>query len=331
MKVSSQKLVAALIVCSVLSIVFSTLQADEGKTPDNANTNQHDNKLNLPGRQPSASEIDRLSNELKSHLASNSVELNRVLEKSSQLLGDRKFAEADEFIRSARELHPGIPDLLVRHAEALAGKNHGSLDGEPFDIISRALDIDIRHKPSLWLMANFNQQIGNHDAALIILKVLKEEMGKESEFMDVVDRSIAASIALVEHMGAPEDEPESKPHSPTDKPALTLWISLAEAVTESFAPDDVVFVFARQGVETGQPLAVARRQISDFPTTVTLDDSMSMVPSQTLSSSDVVTVGARASRSGTALPYTGDWEGVLTNVPVDTKHTIPIFVDYELK
>jgi len=307
------------------------LQADGSKTVDENVVIQEGVGLKLPLNQPSSSEIEQLTDELQSHLASNTAEFNQVLETSSQLLNDRKFEEAEKFIRIARDKHPDRPDLLVRHAEALAGKNNGSLDGEAFDVVSRALDIDIRHKPSLWLMANYNQQTGNHEAALIILKVLKEEMGEENEFMDVVDRSIAASIALIEHMGAPEEQPEQTTPGTPEKPVLSLWISLAEGVTESFSPDDVVFVFARESAESGQPLAVARRQISDFPTTVLLDDSMSMVPSQTLSSSNVVTVGARASRSGTALPYTGDWEGILTNVPVDTKHTIPIIVDYELK
>ncbi|MFK7858361.1 MAG: tetratricopeptide repeat protein [Granulosicoccus sp.] len=326
-----QKIVKVVILCCAMLGLSSFLYASEAKKPEDNSVLLEEGGLQFSGTRLSASEMNQLSSDLKSHLDSNSTELTIVLDKASRLLNDKMFAEADEFIRAARKDHPDNPDLLVRHAEALAGENNGSLDGEPFEILSRSLDIDIRHKPSLWLMAHFNQQIGNHEAALIILKVLKAEMGEESDFVDAVDRSIAASIALIEHIGVPEEEPEKATLSIPEKPVLSLWISLDEEVTDSFEPDDVVFVYAKEGVETGQPLAVARRQISDFPTTVLLDDSMSMVPSQTLSSTEMVTVGARASRSGTALPYAGDWEGVLTNVPVNTKHTIPIIVDYELK
>ena len=102
-----------------------------------------------------------------------------MLENSSQLLNDRLFEKADQYISTALETYPNSTDLLVRHAEALAGMNGGSLKGEPFEILSQSLDIDHFHKPSLWLMAHFNQRIGNHEAALLILNTLKQEIGED--------------------------------------------------------------------------------------------------------------------------------------------------------
>lgn len=153
--------------------------------------------LKPPGYQARPSQTGQLSDELKSHLSDDPAGLNLILSNVGELLGNRSFEEADKLITSARNEYPDSPDLLVRHAEALAGINNGSLDGKPFEILSKSLDIDKRHKPSLWLMALSNQQVGNHEAALLLFDALKREMGEGSEFTDVVDRSIAVSIAHI--------------------------------------------------------------------------------------------------------------------------------------
>ena len=54
------------------------------------------------------------------------------------------------------------------------------------------------------------------------------------------------------------------------------------------------------------PLALVKMTAGDLPTTVTLDDSVSMMPAMTLSSIDQVEVIARISKSGQAIMQTGD-------------------------
>ena len=194
----------------LISVVVSTVPivyADgEGElVPDNSGTSQQgEGAQRLPSAYTASSEIEQLSKELKSHLASNPGELNLILKQSSHLLNEKLFEDADQYIRSALENYPNSSDLLVRHAEALAGMNGGALDGEAFEILSRSLDNNHNHKPSLWLMALSNQQVGNHDAALIILNALKQQIGEEGEFIDVVDRSIAVSISYIDHMNNPQ-------------------------------------------------------------------------------------------------------------------------------
>jgi cytochrome c-type biogenesis protein CcmH len=62
------------------------------------------------------------------------------------------------------------------------------------------------------------------------------------------------------------------------------------------------------------PLAVLREAASPLPRTFTLDDSQSMRPDAKLSTADKVIVEARISRSGHALPASGDLVG--TSAPV---------------
>ena len=209
MRVRFRKLFLAKAVV-LISVVVSTVPivyADgEGElVPENSGTSQQgEGAPGLPSAYTTSSEIEQLSKELKSHLASNANELDLILKQSSHLLNEKLFEDADQYIRSALEDYPNSSDLLVRHAEALAGMNGGALDGEAFEILSRSLDNNHNHKPSLWLMALSNQQVGNHDAALIILNALKQQIGEEGEFIDVVDRSIAVSISYIDHMNNPQ-------------------------------------------------------------------------------------------------------------------------------
>jgi len=60
-----------------------------------------------------------------------------------------------------------------------------------------------------------------------------------------------------------------------------------------------------------------RKQVRDLPVTVTLDDSMAMSSAMVLSRFPQVSVGARISKSGQAMPTAGDLQGMQS--PVSTK------------
>jgi len=56
-------------------------------------------------------------------------------------------------------------------------------------------------------------------------------------------------------------------------------------------------------------LAIIKKQVKDLPLTFSLDDSMAMNPSMKLSNYSEVIVGARISKTGNAMPQSGDLNG----------------------
>ena len=91
--------------------------------------------------------------------------------------------------------------------------------------------------------------------------------------------------------------------------SVTAVIKLDAKYKQQVKPTDTVFVFARAVHGPRQPLAAKRLQVKDLPATITLDDSMAMSPMNKLSDYAQVYIGARVSRSGNAMPSSGDLEG----------------------
>ena len=102
---------------------------------------------------------------------------------------------------------------------------------------------------------------------------------------------------------------------------------MAPALKAKLAAGDTVFVFARAEHGPPMPLAVTRLDGRQLPTTVTLTDEMSMMPSMKLSSVQRVFIGARVSHNGEAVAQAGDLEGNAGVIDVNTKTPISILID----
>lgn len=74
------------------------------------------------------------------------------------------------------------------------------------------------------------------------------------------------------------------------------------------------------------PLAVVRKQVSDLPAEVVLDDTMAMRPGMSLSSFEKVVVGARVSKQGQPTASPGDLQGFAAPLKPerDTKANVEI-------
>lgn len=90
---------------------------------------------------------------------------------------------------------------------------------------------------------------------------------------------------------------------------IDVRVRLDPAVAAAANPDDTVFVFARAVSGPRMPLAIVRTNVAALPLTVRLDDTTAMAPGMRLSVFDEVEVIARVSRTGSAMPASGDLQG----------------------
>ncbi len=86
-------------------------------------------------------------------------------------------------------------------------------------------------------------------------------------------------------------------------------VTMAPGLAGKGSPTDTLFVFARETSGPPMPVSIVRATRKDLPFTFQLDDSTSPMPSRKLSSAGPVVIVARLSKSGQAMPQSGDLEG----------------------
>jgi len=119
--------------------------------------------------------------------------------------------------------------------------------------------------------------------------------------------------------------------SVTTTTAIDVFVSLEPALLRKISPDDTVFIFARATQGPRMPLAIVRKQADELPVKVTLDDSSAMSPATRLSKFSQVIIGARISKSGDAMPHSGDMQGLsaviklneITGVQITINQVLP--------
>ena len=92
--------------------------------------------------------------------------------------------------------------------------------------------------------------------------------------------------------------------------AISGKVTVAPNLAGKGSATDTLFVFAREVSGPPMPVAIVRATKKDLPFAFRLDDSTSMMRSRKLSDVGTVVIVARLSKSGKAMPESGDLEGI---------------------
>ena len=236
----------------------------------------------------------------------------------------KRYGEAGFAFSKAVELLGNDPDVLADYAEALALANNDSMQGNPAELVARALKANPNHPKGLWLSGHVLLQQGRPAQAIEQWRRLVSLLPPGEEGRAAVEQLIAQVQSSNPPLtGAPAQPP---PAAASSGAAMQVRVELARELAARAAPTDTVFVFARAAQGPKMPLAIVRRQVKDLPVTVTLDDSMAMSPEMKLSSAARVVVGARVSKAGTAAPQSGDLEGLSAPLAPGTTRTVVVTI-----
>ncbi|HEY6262850.1 MAG TPA: hypothetical protein VIW47_14735 [Nitrospiraceae bacterium] len=110
--------------------------------------------------------------------------------------------------------------------------------------------------------------------------------------------------------------------------AISGTVTMAPSLASKGSATDTLFVFARETNGPPMPVAIVRATKKDLPFAFRLDDSTSMMPSRKLSDVGTVVIVARISKSGQAMPQSGDLEG--TSQPLKPGASgVTVVIDHE--
>ena len=226
----------------------------------------------------------------------------------------QRYDEAQQAYQKALSLSAD-DDVLLERAEVLAQKANGDFTGEPWAAIRQVLGRDERHFSGLllagsasfsegkfadakkyWQMAREQSDAGSQDA-----QGLDIALGKVREKLGEAAPPAAAAAATTAAKPATAAGPASVAGRVTEAPALRARV----------AAGDTVFVYATPSNGERMPLAIYRTTAAALPLDFVLDDSSAMNPQRKISSQAEVMVKVRVSRTGNAMPQTGDLTGTM--------------------
>jgi cytochrome c-type biogenesis protein CcmH len=277
--------------------------------------------------------LDALSERLKKKLEQNPNDGAgwALLARSYVEIG--RHADAVPMYEKAMKLIPDDSQLLVDYADAL-GMLHGrKLAGKPELLIQKALKIDPNHVKALMLAGTvafdrkeFGQAAQYWERASANLPADMETEVRQELLSGIAEaKGIAGGKpAMVKAVGFAV--PSTKPGG--QAAAISGTVNLAPGLSGKVAPTDTLFVFAREMNGPPMPVSIVRATKNALPFTFRLDDSTSPMPSRKLSDVGSVVIVARLSKSGQAMPQSGDLEG--TSQPVTPGvNGITIVIDRE--
>jgi cytochrome c-type biogenesis protein CcmH len=251
-----------------------------------------------------------------------------------------RHADAVEAYANIRRLGGDQPALLADYADTLVMANGGRFTDEAGALLEKALELDPENLKSLWLMGHWKYGQGAYAEALDYWQRAAAKLPPDGQDARVIAQQISQAQSqlgisstppLLSAQAAAQTAADATAgqSDTAGAAAITVQVSLDPAISDAAAPDDTLFIFARAAQGPRMPLAIVRKQVKDLPLTVTLDDSLAMSPAMTLSKFGEVTVGARVSKSGNAMPQSGDLQGTVS--PVATQGAQPVQVNIDNK
>jgi cytochrome c-type biogenesis protein CcmH len=223
-------------------------------------------------------------------------------------------------------------NLKLERAEVLALKAKGNFDGEPWSVIREILKKDPHNKGALLLAGSASYAHDKYADALRYWQQARKQLAADHPDVPSLENAIATAQ---NKLGLPVTPATSLPQAPAAASGagatasvssgaqaglnITGRISLAAALKDKASPTDMVYVYASPANGDRMPLAIFKSTAAKLPLNFTLDDSTAMLPERKLSGAGEVILKARISKSGNAIPQSGDLTGTLGPVKVGAK------------
>jgi cytochrome c-type biogenesis protein CcmH len=286
--------------------------------------------------------LDEQISKLKDHLQTkpDDIESRVMLARSYYFM--KQYADASEnFAKASSMLQDSNPEVLADYADALAMANGRNMAGRPYELVKKALTIQPFNQKALWLAGTASYQAQDFPATLDYWKRLLQVFPKGSENYIQMQKNIGE---MQQKLGLPIDtEIIAAANASTNVSAnasttntttaaaggvqVTGVVTLDDAFALNASIDDTLYVFARAATGPRMPLAILKKKVKDLPLTFVLNDSMAMRPAMKLSNFQEIIIGARISKSGNAMPQSGDMHGSFGPVDIGDATGVEIIID----
>jgi len=202
-------------------------------------------------------------------------------------------------------------------------QRQGQFEGEPWNVIREVLQRDPQHFGALLTAGSASYAEGKFADALKYWEQARKPLDANNPDLEGLENAIAA---VRDRLGMPPAKSSVTASSTASSTPVatsglnvTGQVNLSASLKSKASPNDVVFIYATPANGDRMPLAIFKTTVSQLPLNFTLDDSSAMTPDRKLSAAGEVMVKVRVSKSGNAMPQSGDLSGSLGPVKVGAK------------
>jgi cytochrome c-type biogenesis protein CcmH len=225
--------------------------------------------------------------------------------------------------------------LLLAYAQTIASNSGNDFTGRAAPMVEKAFQLEPDNPNALWTAGILAYQRTDYQDAVDRWSKLRGMLKPQSNEIEAVNEALDDARA---QLGLPTEESELPNIVQAEKPmpekagatgdkSIKVEISLSPEIEDKVKPDDLLFIYAKAMSGPPMPLAAVRKRVSDLPISISLDDSMAMMPQMKLSEFAQVLVGARISLSGSPSAQSGDLEGEISAVSPGQSETVKVVIN----
>lgn len=250
----------------------------------------------------------------------------------------KQYPEAMDAYEHGMKLDSENVGLLLAYSEAIGAMSGNNFTGKPAPLIEKAFKLEPENPNALWMAGILAYQQGDYKTALTRWENLQGKLTPQSSELETVGNAIddvrsklglaplEPKLPSIAQANPGASRPVSAPAAGGGK-AVQVKVTLSPDLKGKVSPDNLVFIYAKAVSGPPMPLAAARKRVSDLPLTLTLDDSMAMMPQMRISAFPKVKVGARVSLSGSPTAQSGDLEGEVTPVTPGQSDQVSVVIN----
>lgn len=277
---------------------------------------------------PGPEDIDKMVAGLAEHLKANPDDAEGWLMLGRSYKYLEQYPKAVDAFANAYRLSGDKPEVMLLYADALAHAGNKNLSGKPSELIFNALKLEPENMNGLWLGGLAKIQQGEVETGVNLWRKLETLLPENSEprremqgIIEKIDKETSGAMG----------QPDKGKSSVVPLVSLSVEVTLDPQLQSLAGPDDTVFIYAQALTGPKMPLAIIRKQVSDLPLKVSLDDTMAMMPAMKLSNFTEVKLLARISKSGDAVTRPGDLTGTIEKVAVASSNGHRIVINQQVK
>ncbi|WP_296402270.1 c-type cytochrome biogenesis protein CcmI [Psychrobacter sp.] len=215
----------------------------------------------------------------------------------------------------AYRLAPEDENIAVSYAQTKFFTSGGMLDSSSRKALEDVLQKNPQHQGAQMLMAMGEARSGNYTQALAWVTRLRESiMARDGDHSEALKSLDELSRNIVQQQQASMASAKGDSATKTNSITVSANVTLNPSLAPMLQPSDILFVTIQESTG-GAPLAVKRMPAIELTKAVNgynieLSDEDAMMPTHTLSKAmqegKQLVLKARVSKSGQAMPQTGD-------------------------